>query len=675
MGYALIMKDLRGRLSLINKWVNPFAVAVRLLPARGRLFMLAIAALLSLVLLGIFSAGFETLEERLGAQGWVMSADMQPEERITIIDIDEASLAEIGPWPWSRDDVAWLVESLNQAGVQLQLHDIVFDAPRPGDDRLLAALQQAPGAVLAQTPLLQSDQQVRTGNLTHPLTGISCEAWPNSTSSFIANHSGLDAIPKGHIAPLFSSDGSIRKVPAFACVDGVAYPALAVSALLQATNASEWQVSVEPGEGWFDAPYIMRLAAYPGLAIPLDEDGNLRVSYKDSPLVFGAVSAADVMNGRIQPGSLDNTWVLVGGTAFGMADIVPTPYNGFTPGIELQARLLGSLLDTRMPFTPTAAIALQVLLTMVFAGVLFGLAGARERVSAYGLPVAAVVMPALALAIHWQLLISQHIWLGWTLPAVYSVFAASLLLLMEQYRVRSERTRVFSNLNSYLPGDVAREIAYALPSSSINAKRRDVTLLSADLRNFAAFGEARPPEESAAILHFFFVRTADIVERHGGYIHEFKGDSVLAVWEGQNAESARNALRAAQEMQDTIQKDMPQNPPAGLEPLALGIGIEQGPALVGSIGPAHRRTHTLLGDTVTITLRIQELTAELAHPILLGDCVARQLSDLNLESQGSYLLDGLRIPHTLFAPAADLNTRQRGRPDQPSLKIVSGGKA
>ena len=668
------MGDLRDRLATLNKWVNPLSVAVRLLPARGRLLMLAIAGLLSLVVLGIFNTGFETLEERLGAQGWVMSADMQPEERITIVDINEASLAEIGPWPWSRDTMAQLVESLNAAGVQLQLHDIVYDAPRDGDERLLAALQQAPGAVLAQIPLLQSDQQVRTGTMTHPLTGISCEAWPG-TNGFIASHSGFDAIPKGHIGMLFSSDGAIRKVPAFACVDGVAYPTLAISALLQATNTSHWQVSVEPCEGWFSAPYIRRLAAYPGLAIPLDEDGNLRVSYKDSPSVFGAVSAADVIQGRIQPGSLDNTWVLIGGTAFGMSDIVPTPYNGYTPGVELQARLLGSLLDTRMPYTPAAAIAIQLLITLIFAGVLFGLAGARERVAAYGLPVAAVVLPALALALHWQLLVSQHIWLGWTLPAVYSVFAASLLLLMEQYRVRSERARVFSNLNSYLPGDIAREIAYALPSSSINASRRDVTLLSADLRNFAAFGEARPPEESAAILHFFFVRTAEIVERHGGHIHEFKGDSVLAVWEGQNAESARNALLAAQEMQNTIQKDMPQNPPSGLEPLALGIGIEQGPALVGSIGPAHRRTHTLLGDTVTITLRIQELTAELAHPILLGDCVARQLTDLNLESQGSYLLDGLRIPHTLFAPGGDLVVRQRGRQDQPSLKVVKGGKA
>ncbi|MEX2335076.1 MAG: adenylate/guanylate cyclase domain-containing protein, partial [Pseudohongiella sp.] len=280
--------------------------------------------------------------------------------------------------------------------------------------------------------------------------------------------------------------------------------------------------------------------------------------------------------------------------------------------------------------------------------------------------------------LHWQLLAAYEIWLGWLFPAVFGLLAASLLLLLEQSRVRAERSRVFGNLNSYLPSDIAREIAFSLPSSAINAKRCDVTLLSADLRNFSAFGEARPPEESAALLHFFFVKAAAIVEQHGGRIQEFKGDSLLAVWDGQNAESARRALAAGQDMHDIVDRDMPQNPPAGLEPLALGIGIEQGPALVGSIGPANRRTHTLLGDTVTITLRIQEMTAELAQPILLGECVARQLSDLKPESQGSYLLTGLRIPHTLFAPAVDTTKsdtpRRNARAEQLNLKIVSGGK-
>lgn len=670
------------QLSRLNQLLNPVALALRLLPARGRLLMLALAAALSVALTGLFAGPLQTLEERLGAQGWLMSADDTPEERITIVAIDEASLADIGAWPWPRSEMARLVSALNDAGVQLQLHDITYPEPREGDDQLIAALEASRGAVLAQVPVLptngQQEQNVRTGVMSFPLTGLDCTAAANSTSSFIAPHAGFNAIPKGHIAPIVASDGGIRKVPAFVCVDGQAYPALAISALLQATNAPAWSVSLSEGSGLFAPEQVLRLDAYPGLNIPLDAEGNLRISYKDLPQNFRAVSAADVINGNIQPGMLENAWVLVGGTAFGMGDIVPTPYNGATPGVELQARLLGSLLDTTMPYTPRSAEWLLTLLALVFAGIALVLASARERVAAYGLPVAALVMPVVALSLHWQLLAAYEIWLGWLFPAVFGLLAASLLLLLEQSRVRAERSRVFGNLNSYLPSDIAREIAFSLPSSAINAKRCDVTLLSADLRNFSAFGEARPPEESAALLHFFFVKAAAIVEQHGGRIQEFKGDSLLAVWDGQNAEAAHQALAAAQDMQVIVDRDMPQHPPAGLEPLALGIGIEQGPALVGSIGPANRRTHTLLGDTVTITLRIQEMTAELAQPILLGECVARQLSDLKPESQGSYLLTGLRIPHTLFAPAVDATQsdtpRRNARAEQLNLKIVSGGK-
>jgi class 3 adenylate cyclase len=344
------------------------------------------------------------------------------------------------------------------------------------------------------------------------------------------------------------------------------------------------------------------------------------------------------------------------------------------PGIEIQARLLTSLLDDSIPYTPRVAGLYLGLLCLVFAAILFFLAGARDRVAAYGLPVAGVLCPLLTLSLHVQLLSASNLWVGWLYPALFSVLAASLLLMLEQRRLRSERSRVFNNLNSYLPGDVAEEIAFSLPSSSINARRCDVTLLSADLRNFSAFGEARPPEESAAVLHYFFTRATEIVERHGGRIQEFKGDGLLAVWDDQNAASARQALLAAREMQRTIDHDMlPQNPPSGLEPLALGIGIEQGPALIGSIGPANRRTHTLLGDTVTVTLRIQEMTASLAQPILIGECAARQLSDFGLESQGSFLLNGLRIPHCLFAPPPS-TLAQRRLADTLNLKVIKGGR-
>jgi len=662
-----------SQMSRLNESLNPLALALRMMPRSGRLLMLALAGLLSGALVLLFSSSLDIFEQRLGEMGWTFGPDDTPEQRLTIVAIDEKSIAEVGAWPWSREQMARLTNALDEAGVQLQLHDIVYADPKSGDQQLLTALQSSRGAVIAQVPALQSDQTVRTGIMTHAVSGVGCEK-VSASSNYLAPHGGFAAIPKGHITPIIDSDGAVRQVPALICVDGQAYPALALAALLQGFDRNDRGVTLRSGTSLLGPQQLLELDAYPGLEIPLDRQGNLRISYQKAPQSYLAVSAIDVMNGAIDREILENTWVLIGATAFGIGDIVPTPFSGIAPGAEIQARILTSLLDATVPYTPRGAGVYLGLLSLVFAGILFFLAGARDRAAAYGLPVAGVLLPLVALTQHMQLLSASNLWMGWLYPAMFSILAAGLLLLLEQRRLRNERSRVFNNLNSYLPGDVAREIAFSLPSSSINAKRCDVTLLSADLRNFSAFGEARPPEESAAVLHFFFTRATEIVERHHGRIQEFKGDGLLAVWDDQNAESARQALLAAQEMQRSIDHDMlPQHPPTGLEPLALGIGIEQGPALIGSIGPANRRTHTLLGDTVTVTLRIQEMTAGLAQPTLIGECAARQLSDFGLESQGSYLLNGLRIPHCLFAPPAS-SIAQHKLSDSLNLKLIRGGR-
>ena len=660
---------------------NPLSAILQLGPAVARVLVLAAAGAISMVLLLALGPSLQIMEERLGGLGWTLSPDTTLEQRITIVSIDEKSLAEIGPWPWTRPQLALLVNAIDDAGAQSQLHDINYPEAKPGDAALLAALQNARGAVIAQVPILTPQSSVRTGLMTHSIGGLACNAAgeaiqiPN-TNSFQAPHSGFASIPKGHITPIIDGDGAIRTAPAVICVDGAAYPSLALTAFLQASNIQPWQASIQPGSSLLDPAYILQLTAYPGLDIPLDSDGNMRISYASDPSAYRAVSAVDVINGEVDLSLLENVSVLVGATAFGLDDIVPTPYNGATPGVELQARMLASLIDVAVPYTPKGANWLLVLLSMGFAVILYALATTRGRLAAYGLPVAALLLPLFALTLHIQLLNSLQLWLGWLLPAIYGVSAASLLLLLEQSRVRVERSRVFSNLNSYLPGDIAKEIAYSLPNSSINARRCDVTLLNADLRNFSAFSEARPPEETAAVLHFFFTRATEIIEQHGGRVHEFKGDSLLAVWDGHHSEAAEQALKAAKVMQSALHQSLlPEHALEGLEPMALGIGIEQGPVLIGSIGPAHRRSHALLGDTVGITLRIQEMTAELAQPILLGECAARQLGDQGLESQGSYLLSGLKIPHILFAPASSLADEQPDEYQRPDLKLLSGGRS
>jgi CHASE2 domain-containing sensor protein len=671
--------------------VSKFALKERFLgpdPVFGRVCTLVGASLLTGLIYFVFYPNFIILEERLGASGWTLGPVDEVEERITIVAIDEKSLSEVGPWPWPRETIAKLVTALDSAGVQLQLHDIVYSESRDGDDELASAFRASNGVVISQIPILSENssdpnslQQFRSGVMTNPLAGVSCNSpllnFPK-TDNFIAANAQFSDISKGHITPLVNGDGMITKLPAVICVEGLPYPSFALSALIKASGlgnkAENLRVQIRPGLGLFSAAARLTLDSYPGLAIPLDFDGNLRISYAYSPESYRAISAADVLGGSADLEALENAWVLVGATAFGLDDVVPTPYSGATPGVELQARILGSILDVEVPYSPRTASWISFSFCLLYSALVLRAALSGGSIASRGVLFLILALPVASWAAHAAALNSAAMWLGWIYPALHGLVSGGAIFVFEQARLRRQRNRVLANLTSYLPVNVAQEIAYSLPSSNVAATRREVTLLCADLRNFSAYCEARSAEESAAVLHFFFQHATKVIEGCHGRIHEFKGDGLIAIWDTPGTESAERAFRAGSLMVQQINRQLLEAfAPRGLEPLAVGVGIEQGPALIGSIGPAHRRAQALLGDTVTVALRIQELTADLAQPLLLGECVARQLGNTFIESQGSYLLVGLKNPHTLFAPVPE-KVEPRGDAKKPKLFVLSGGK-
>lgn len=133
-----------------------FAELLQSSPTIMRLGVLAAAGSLVLLVNWAFAPAIDSLEERIGALGWTLSDDAEPEQRITLVVIDEDSLAEIGPWPWARSDMASLVRAIDAAGAQLQIHDISYPESRPGDAEFIAALGAASGAVIAQVPALEA---------------------------------------------------------------------------------------------------------------------------------------------------------------------------------------------------------------------------------------------------------------------------------------------------------------------------------------------------------------------------------------------------------------------------------------------------------------------------------------------------------------------------------------
>ena len=161
--------------------------------------------LLTMTFLFLLGTPLNSIEERAGSLPWRLVADPNPEERITVVSIDERSLAEVGPWPWSWDVIADLVDKINEAGAQLQIHDILYPAgDRDYDERLLTSLSEKEKSIIAQLPIIQQQSdRLQTGSLSHAVSGISCEGsesveFPRA-SGFIGSSTLLSPIPKGHM--------------------------------------------------------------------------------------------------------------------------------------------------------------------------------------------------------------------------------------------------------------------------------------------------------------------------------------------------------------------------------------------------------------------------------------------------------------------------------------------
>ena len=684
-----------------------------------RLRHAAIVCLLALATYWIFanqSIGLlREANERLGDVVWQIGATDAPEERIILIDIDDRSIAEIGPWPWPRSQIAQLFSTLASSGVSQQILDIVFtEARSPEEDAPFTAAIQQHRPVLAQVfalnsatedPTPASPKPPQAGEVSGSLDWPGCPAPFSTAQGFLANHAtfaNLGHPPTGytgHISPDLSHDGIIRHQPAIICWGHKAYPALALAAGMR--NTSESRLRLRRG-GWLDAPWQLEDTQQMLPPMPLDNQGSLRIGWQRKPSSFISISASDILKDRVPHKGLAGAWVIIGSSAFGLNDSIATPFGPTAAGLLAHAQILTSWIDGKTPFTVRAAPAIQTTFVLIGLALLALISLRRPRTSTNQLqppePTTRWVLwlPAIGLLYGLGLmllfaitLLQVNIWINPIEPALTVLIASTVFAGVEHLRMRLDRQRLFNHLSSYLPAPVAAALAQQAPTGDITAQLRPVTVCFADIRNFSAYCETRPPREAAAILHAFFSASTRVVEAHGGVIEAFQGDAVLAVWNAdtpsphpthgntsalQKPSHPAQALSAAKNLLDLSSQFLPDPPPEGLEPLQLGIGLETGLATVGSFGPSRRRTHMVMGRTVTIANRLVAMTGDLAHPILIGEGLATQLNgqiELNsttvpLESLGTFLLEGLRVPHHVYAVPLHILTAHQRHTTEPT---------
>jgi adenylate cyclase len=155
-----------------------------------------------------------------------------------------------------------------------------------------------------------------------------------------------------------------------------------------------------------------------------------------------------------------------------------------------------------------------------------------------------------------------------------------------------------------------------LGEDAVRSRRRNVTVMFSDIVEFTPQAEDLPEQQTADLLNHHFALLGACIEREQGVIDKYIGDAVMAVWGGLSRmeDHADHAVRAALAIAQVIREDNAQRRAAGHAPIRVRIGLHSGPVVVGNIGAPGRVNFTVVGDTVNIAQRFEQLGKEFMSP-------------------------------------------------------------
>lgn len=285
----------------------------------------------------------------------------RPSDRIVILEVDEASLAQYGRWPWPRDRIALLVSKVLDYGADTVALDMIFAEPDSTDDALVSAIKSRKVVIGFQFGFQPGAAESTVCSL-HP--SFLLNPGPEGIGVFRASSAlcSLSAITQSAAATGFlnaapDSDGVLRRVPLLIEYRGLVYPSLALATFLTHSAASTVALRGHPSG--------VQSLSVGNLGIPLDERGGLLLRFRGPSSTFRSVSAHELLGGRARHEEIRGKIVIVGCSAVGLQDLVSAPMGGLFPGPEVQATALDNLLQGDFLSLPPAGRTVELLLLLV----------------------------------------------------------------------------------------------------------------------------------------------------------------------------------------------------------------------------------------------------------------------------------------------------------------------
>ncbi|MEM6343411.1 MAG: adenylate/guanylate cyclase domain-containing protein [Bacteroidota bacterium] len=194
--------------------------------------------------------------------------------------------------------------------------------------------------------------------------------------------------------------------------------------------------------------------------------------------------------------------------------------------------------------------------------------------------------------------------------------AAEHAKLVAQESLNEELSKINTAFGRFVPHTFLKALGHesVLDVKLGDSVEKEVTVLFADIRGYTSLAEKMSPQENFDFLNAFLGRMGPIIQKNGGFVNQYYGDGIMALF----LDSPTQSLQAAQEMMAELEKYNEARQSKNRAPIRIGIGLHTGPLMMGVIGDTLRMDAGVVADTVNTAARMEGLTKHFQSGIILS---------------------------------------------------------
>jgi adenylate cyclase len=585
-----------------------------------------------------------------------------PENRVLLVTISETDIQNLGSWPMSDGTMARLLKNVLRCEPRAVGLDIYRDLPvPPGGEELLELFSKPARVVTVQK--------------------LGDEKSPGVGRPYVTRDSGL----VGFNDLVVDSEGVVRRGLLYVTEGDRFHQSFSLLLALSYLEPENIFPEGDPSD-----PDVMKLGKAKFLPLEPDEGGYCGVDargyqflldFSAAAVPFASVSFTDVLAGKLPPELARGKAVLIGSVAESSRDFFHIPVDRSTEprrqitGVELQASIVSQLLHGALNgFQPMRSIGelhkQGWIVLWSGAGFLLGLWSRSFRRFLLANLLALVVLTGISFS-----LFRAGYWIPVAPPALAVTLTAALLVAYVSYQEKMQRAVLMRLFSTQVSRDVAETLwshrDQFMEGGRPRPQELTATVLFTDLRGYTTVTERMEPRALVEWLNEYMERMAKAVMDHGGIVHRYIGDAVMATFgipiartvEEEISRDAANAVECAAAMGKELERLNLSWSGRGLPTAKMRVGIYTGPLLVGYLGSMQRMEYSIFGDTANIAARLEsydkEYQSEATCRIIIGGPTWERVNGGFLTRDlGEAVLKGkdvkVRIYHVLG---------EKGRPD------------